>query len=148
MTLRRVAKVAVLGANGAMGSGCGEIFAADGIETAFLARDHEKAREGLERAQSMAKSDKIADFVQLGTYDRELDVAVAEADLVFEALAEDLPLKQEFFERVDRLRRPDSIVATARRAAVSELMTPPLDSMMCSGASMPRSISARRSRAR
>jgi 3-hydroxyacyl-CoA dehydrogenase len=112
MTLRRVAKVAVLGANGAMGSGCGEIFAADGIETAFLARDHEKAREGLERAQSMAKSDKIADFVQLGTYDRELDVAVAEADLVFEALAEDLPLKQEFFERVDRLRRPDSIVAT------------------------------------
>ncbi len=112
MTVRRVSKVAVLGANGAMGSGSGEIFAADGIETVFLARDHEKAREGLERAQSMAKSEKIADFIRLGTYGRELDAAVAEADLIFEALAEDLALKQQFFERVDRLRRPDSIVAT------------------------------------
>jgi len=112
MTSRRVRKVAVLGANGAMGSGSGEIFAADGIETVFLARDHEKAREGLERAQSMAKSEKLADFIKLGTYGKELETAVAEADLIFEALAEDLPLKQEFFERVDRHRRPGSIVAT------------------------------------
>ena len=112
MTSRRVGKVAVLGANGAMGSGSGEIFAADGIQTVFLARDHEKAREGLERAQSMAKSEKVGDFIRLGTYGRELDEAVAEADLIFEALAEDLPLKQEFFERVDKHRKPDSIVAT------------------------------------
>jgi 3-hydroxyacyl-CoA dehydrogenase len=111
-TTRQVRKVAVLGANGAMGSGGGEIFAADGIETVFLARDHEKAREGLDRAQGMAKSEKVADFIRLGTYERDLDSAVAEADLVFEALAEDLPLKQQFFERVDRHRRPDSIVAT------------------------------------
>ena len=46
-TAPQVRKVAVLGANGAMGSGGGELFAADGIETTFLARDHEKAREGL-----------------------------------------------------------------------------------------------------
>ena len=111
-TTRQVRKVAVIGANGAMGSGSGELFAADDIETIFLARDHEKAREGLERAQAMAKSEKIADFVRLGTYERDLTAAVAEADLVFEALAEDLPLKQEFFEQVDRHRRPDSIVAT------------------------------------
>ena len=71
-TTRQVRKVAVLGANGAMGSGGGELFAADGIETIFLARDHEKAREGLERAQSMAKSEKLADFVRLGTYDHDL----------------------------------------------------------------------------
>src|ERR1041385_500220 len=112
MTSRRVAKVAVLGANGAMGSGSGEIFAADGIETVFLARDHEKAREGLERAQSMAKSEKLGDFIKLGTYGKELETAVAEADLIFEELAEELPVKQEFVERVDRHRRPGSIVAT------------------------------------
>ena len=111
-TTRQVRKVAVIGANGAMGSGSGELFAADGIETIFLARDHEKAREGLERAQSMAKSEKLADFIRLGTYERDLTGAVADADLVFEALAEDLPLKQQFFEKVDRHRRPDSIVAT------------------------------------
>ena len=111
-TTRQVRKVAVLGANGAMGSGGGELFAADGIETIFLARDHEKAREGLERAQSMAKSEKLADFVRLGTYDHDLPDAVAQADLIFEALAEDLALKEEFFKEVDKHRRPDSIVAT------------------------------------
>jgi 3-hydroxyacyl-CoA dehydrogenase len=111
-TTQKVRKVAVLGANGAMGSGSGELFAADGIETTFLARDHEKAREGLERAQSMAKSERLSDFVRLGTYDHDLEGAVADADLIFEALAEELPLKQQFFERVDRHRRPDSIVAT------------------------------------
>jgi 3-hydroxyacyl-CoA dehydrogenase len=111
-TTRQVRKVAVLGANGAMGSGGGELFAADGIETVFLARDHEKAREGLERAQTIAKSEKLADFIRLGTYEHDLPKAVAEADLIFEALAEDLALKQEFFAAVDRHRRPDSIVAT------------------------------------
>jgi 3-hydroxyacyl-CoA dehydrogenase len=111
-TAPQVRKVAVLGANGAMGSGGGELFAADGIETTFLARDHEKAREGLERAQSMAKSERVGDLVRLGTYDHDLAEAVAGADLIFEALAEELPLKQQFFERVDRCRRPDSIVAT------------------------------------
>jgi 3-hydroxyacyl-CoA dehydrogenase len=111
-TTRQVRKVAVLGANGAMGSGGGELFAADGIETIFLARDHEKAREGLERAQSMAKSEKLADFIRLGTYDHDLPDAVAQADLIFEALAEDLALKEEFFKKVDKHRRPDSIVAT------------------------------------
>src|SRR5436309_6345585 len=99
-TTRQVRKVAVLGANGAMGSGGGELFAADGIETIFLARDHEKAREGLERAQSMAKSEKLADFIHLGTYDHDLPDAVAQADLIFEALAEDLALKEEFFKEV------------------------------------------------
>lgn len=111
-TVRQIRKVAVLGANGAMGSGSGELFAAEGIPTVFLARDHEKAREGLERAQSMAKSEKLAKFIRLGTYEHDLPAAVAEADLIFEALAEDLPLKQQFFERVDRHRKPDSIVAT------------------------------------
>jgi 3-hydroxyacyl-CoA dehydrogenase len=111
-TTQQVRKVAVLGANGAMGSGGGELFAADGIETTFLARDHEKAREGLERAQSMAKSERLGDFVRLGTYDHDLSAAVAEADLIFEALAEELPLKQQFFEKVDRYRRPGSVVAT------------------------------------
>jgi hypothetical protein len=31
------------------------------------ARDHEKAGEGLERAQTVAKSEKLADFIRLGT---------------------------------------------------------------------------------
>ena len=63
-TTRQVRRVAVLGANGAMGSGGGEVFAADGVETVFLARDHEKAQRGARAAQNMAKSEKLADFIR------------------------------------------------------------------------------------
>jgi 3-hydroxyacyl-CoA dehydrogenase len=111
-TRRQIGKVVLLGANGAMGSASGEVFAAAGVPTVFLARDHEKAREGLEHAQNIAKSEKLGDFIRLGTYAHDLDTSVAEADLVFEALAEDLALKRQFFEQVDRHRKPDAIVAT------------------------------------
>ncbi|MEA2625173.1 MAG: hypothetical protein QOD06_1218 [Candidatus Binatota bacterium] len=109
---RQIRKVVVIGANGAMGSGAGEVFAAAGIDTVFLARDHEKAREGRDRAIALAKSERIADHITLGSYDGDLGRTVPEADVVFEALAEDLPLKQKFFAEVDRLRRPNAIVAT------------------------------------
>lgn len=111
-TTTEVRKVAVLGANGVMGSGSGELFAAHGIPTFLLARDHEKAREGLDRAVALAKSEKLADVIRLGTYDRDLPGAVGEADLILESLAEDLTLKRRFFATVDRHRRPGSIVAT------------------------------------
>lgn len=104
--------VVVLGANGAMGAGSGEVFAAGGCDVVFLARSVEKAREGLVAAQNMAKSQRLADRIAVGTYSQDLEEAVAKADLIFEALAEDIELKKTFFARVDKCRRPDSIVAT------------------------------------
>ena len=105
-------KVVVLGANGTMGAGGGEVFAAGGCDVVFLARTHEKAHEGLVAAQNMAKSQRIADRISVGTYNDDLEDAVAKADLIFESLAEDLSLKQSFFAKVDHCRRPESIVAT------------------------------------
>src|SRR5574341_2375172 len=104
--------VVVLGANGTMGAGSGEVFAAGGCDVVFLARSVEKAHEGLVTAQNMAKSQRIADRISVGTYDQDLEEAVAKADLIFEALAEDIELKKQFFARVDKCRRPESIVAT------------------------------------
>ncbi len=104
--------VVVLGANGTMGAGSGETFAAGGCDVVFLARSAEKAHEGLVAAQNMAKSQRIADRISVGTYSQDLEAAVAKADLIFEALAEDIDLKKTFFARVDACRRPDSIVAT------------------------------------
>jgi 3-hydroxyacyl-CoA dehydrogenase len=109
---RDIQRVVVLGANGAMGSGSGAVFAAAGIPTVFLARTKEKAEAGRARAESMVKSTAISRFITTGTYDADLDRAVAEADLVFEAVAEDLDTKCTFFARVDRVRKPDAIVAT------------------------------------
>jgi 3-hydroxyacyl-CoA dehydrogenase len=49
--------------------------------------------------------------VVTGSYD-DLDRAVASADLVFEAVTEELSLKRQFFDRIDRARRADSIIST------------------------------------
>jgi 3-hydroxyacyl-CoA dehydrogenase len=109
---RDIRKVVVLGANGAMGAGSGEVFAAAGIETVFLARTRDKAAEGRTRAEKMAKSTAIGRFIRVGSYDEDLARELPEADLIFEAVSEDLALKKVYFAQIDKLRRADSIVAT------------------------------------
>jgi 3-hydroxyacyl-CoA dehydrogenase len=109
---REIRKVVVLGANGAMGAGSGEVFAAAGIETVFLARTRDKAGEGRTRAEDLAKSEALRRYISVGTYDDDLQRVVPEADLIFEAVSEDLALKRVYFERIDKLRKPGSIVAT------------------------------------
>jgi 3-hydroxyacyl-CoA dehydrogenase len=109
---KQIRNVVVLGANGAMGSGSGAVFAAAGIPTVFLARTKDKAEAGRARAESMVKSTAISRFITTGSYDDDLERAVAAADLVFEAVAEDLETKRTFFAKVDRARKPDAIVAT------------------------------------
>jgi len=110
--MRDIKKVVVLGANGTMGAGSAEVFAAGGCDVVLLARTKDKAQEGLESAQNMAKSARIGDRMSVGTYDDDLERTVAEADLIFEALAEDLEIKKSYFSRVTKARQPDSIVAT------------------------------------
>jgi 3-hydroxyacyl-CoA dehydrogenase len=120
-----IQRVVILGANGTMGAGSAEVFAAGGCDVVLLARSTEKAREGLVGAQNMAKSLRIADRMSVGTYDGDFDEAIGKADLVFEALAEDLEIKKAFFERVDRHRRSDSIVATVSSGlSITEMAKP------------------------
>jgi len=105
-------KVVVLGANGAMGAGSGEVFAAAGIPVVFLARTRDKAAAGRRRAESMAKAEALSRLIEIGTYDDDLERECADADLIFEAVSENIDLKRTFFERVDRVRKAGSIVAT------------------------------------
>jgi 3-hydroxyacyl-CoA dehydrogenase len=120
-----IERVVILGANGTMGAGSAEVFAAGGCDVVLLARSTEKAREGLVGAQNMAKSLRIADKMSVGTYDGDLDEAVGKADLIFEALAEDIEIKKAFFARVDRVRRPESIVATVSSGlSITEMAKP------------------------
>ena len=100
--MRSIRKVVVLGANGAMGAGSGAVFAAAGLPTAFLARTLEKAEAGRARADALTKG-KAARSISCGTYETDLARALADADLVFEAVAEDPGTKREVFERIDRL---------------------------------------------
>jgi 3-hydroxyacyl-CoA dehydrogenase len=105
-------KVVIIGANGTMGAGAGCVFAGAGYSVAMLARSAGKAAEGLTDAQNDARAEAIAERISLGSYDADLGRTVGEAAIVFESLAEDLPLKKQFFELVDKSRRPESIIAT------------------------------------
>lgn len=107
----QIRRVVVLGANGTMGSGSGALFAARGFEVAMLARTAEKAHQGLERARSSVRSSVIENNIRCGSYE-DLEKEVAQADLVLEAVSENMDVKTPFFDRVDRSRRKGSVVAT------------------------------------
>src|SRR6202795_678027 len=95
-----------------MGAGAACVFAGAGCRVTMLARGRDKAASGLTEVKNDARAEAIGERIALGSYDADLGKTVAEAGLIFEALAEDLPLKKQFFEQVDKSRRPDSIVAT------------------------------------
>ncbi|MGB0059673.1 3-hydroxyacyl-CoA dehydrogenase family protein [Candidatus Binatus sp.] len=105
-------KVVIIGANGTMGAGAGCVFAGAGYHVTMLARSADKAKEGLTDAQNDARAEAIGERISLGAYDADLGRSVGEAAIVFESLAEDLPLKKQFFELIDKSRRPESIIAT------------------------------------
>jgi 3-hydroxyacyl-CoA dehydrogenase len=109
---RTIEHVVVLGANGTMGFGSAALFTQAVPRVTFLARTKVKAEEGLGAAIKQVRSPTVALRAKTGDYASDLAGAVAGADLIFEALTEDLALKQEMFARVDAARRPDSIVAT------------------------------------
>ena len=104
--------VVIIGANGTMGSGAGCVLAGAGYHVTMLARSRDKAAEGLADAQNDARAEAIAERIALGAYDTDLNRAVGEAAIIFESLAEELPLKKQFFELIDKYRRPESVVAS------------------------------------
>ena len=109
---RKLERVVVLGANGTMGYGSAALFTTAVPEVILLARTKAKADEGLAAAIKQVRSPTVANRASTGDYEHDLARAVAGADLIFEALTEDLALKKEIFDKVEAARRPDSIVAT------------------------------------
>jgi len=108
---RGIERVVVLGANGTMGYGSAALFTQAVPQVTFLARTRKKAEEGLAAAIAQVRSPTVASRASVGDYG-DLESAVAEADLVFEALSEDAEIKREMFDRVEGARRDDSLVAS------------------------------------
>ena len=108
---RPLEHVVVLGANGTMGYGAAALFSQAVPRVTLLARSREKAQEGLRAAIAQVRSETVANRADVGSYE-EIDAKLASADLVFEALTEDFALKQQMFDRVEKARRADAIVAT------------------------------------
>ncbi len=109
---REINHVVVLGANGTMGYGSAALFTQAVPRVTFLARTKDKAQEGLDAAIKQVRSPTVASRSDVGDYETDLERVVGEADLIFEALTEDFAIKKAMFDRVEKARRDDSIIAT------------------------------------
>lgn len=111
--------VGVVG-TGTMAAGIVEVFAKAGFDVVFVGRSQEKldgvvagVTRSLDRAVSKGKLGEEARAEVLGRLtgatERE---ALAEVDLVVEAIAEDLDVKSALFADLDRICKPGVILAT------------------------------------
>jgi len=116
---KEIRKAAVIGA-GTMGGGIAMNFANAGIPVTVI----EVAKEALDRGlgvvrknyeNTAAKGRLTAQDVQtrMGLITGTTDfAAVADADLIIEAVFEEMPIKKEVFARLDALAKPDAVLAT------------------------------------
>ena len=120
MPSNEIRTAAVLG-TGMMGPGVAVSLALGGVETTIVSRSEEGQERGL-----AAAGEQLATIAEHGLCTAEeaaaargrlsgstdLDAAVAGADFVSESAPENLALKQELFERLDRVAKPEAILTT------------------------------------
>ncbi len=116
---REITKVGVVG-TGTMASGIAQVFAQAGYDVVFVGRGDDKVAgviagitKGLDKLIERGKSDEATKVAVLGRLTgattRE---ALADVDIVVEAIAEDLDLKLELFRDFDRIIKQGAILAT------------------------------------
>ena len=114
-----VKTVGVVG-TGLMASGIAEVAAKAGNEVTLRGRSEasiKKAKgaiqKSLDKAVSRGKMEQSAADEILGRVTTTLEFSdLAECDLVIEAVAEDLGVKEDVFRELDRALKPDAVLAT------------------------------------
>jgi 3-hydroxybutyryl-CoA dehydrogenase len=113
-------QAAVIG-TGMMGPGIALTLALGGVRATILSRTAEGAVRGLEAARTQGgvleangirTADEIAAALALIEASADFDGVIAAADLVVESAPEDMTFKQDLFARMDRLTRPDAVLAS------------------------------------
>src|SRR5581483_7907228 len=112
--MRTIHRVAVLGA-GTMGSRIAAHFANAGIPSVLLDISTEFARKGAENAAKQRPGgffiDSAASMIATGNFDQDLP-KIADCDWIIEAVTENLDIKRSLFGKVEKLRKPGSIIST------------------------------------
>lgn len=112
-------KVAVVG-NGTMGNGIAQTFAVAGHDViikgrsdASLAKAHasiEKSLAKMVEKGKMEAADRDASLARIR--DTKVYEDLADVDLVVEVVAEDMAVKKEIFKTLDKICKPEAILAT------------------------------------
>jgi 3-hydroxybutyryl-CoA dehydrogenase len=116
---RELKTVGVVGL-GTMGAGIAEVFARNGLSVVGVERDDEAVERGRGHIQHSTdravKRGKLSEADQQALFDRVTFAtsleALADCDLVVEAVVEHLDLKREIFSALDKVVREDAILAT------------------------------------
>ncbi|WP_439383193.1 3-hydroxyacyl-CoA dehydrogenase family protein [Amycolatopsis lexingtonensis] len=116
---RPVSRVGVVG-TGTMATGIAEVFAKRGLDVVLRARSLEKAQASVARVKKsldkavvrgkMSEEDAAAALARI-TPVTDFE-ALADVDLVVEAVAEELSVKQAVFSALDEVVRPGAVLAT------------------------------------
>ena len=120
--------LAVIG-NGIIGHGIAEVFASAGTDVILVGRSTASLGEAVNRVRQSRE-----EFAREGLFEEKNIAAVlarirpttnlddaAAAEMVIEAVPEDMPLKLSIFERLDGIARPDAVLASSSGHPASEL---------------------------
>jgi 3-hydroxyacyl-CoA dehydrogenase len=119
ITLRPITKAAIIGA-GTMGGGIAMSFANAGVPVTVIEASRENLDNGLQRIEgnydATRKRGRLSDdgmAARMGRITPSTDMAdIADADIVIEAVFEEMDVKRSVFAEIDRLARDDAILAT------------------------------------
>lgn len=114
-----VSRLAVIGA-GQMGSGIAQVAATAGLSVTLLDVSEDLARKGLaavekglSRAIEKGKLDPVEKDAVLARIRIGADLSLAsDADMVIEAVVENVDVKKDVFRKLDALLAPDAIIAS------------------------------------
>lgn len=127
--VRKISQAAVLG-SGVMGGGIAALLASAGIKTLLLdivpfdlkpeEQTNKQARNRIAKAgldaviaaqPALLMSPKDVQRIEIGNFDDDLG-RLSECDWIVEVVVENLKIKQELMKKVEKVRKPGSIVST------------------------------------
>lgn len=116
---QEIRTVGVIGC-GTMGGGIAQVVATHGYDVRFVEQDDASVEAGAARIE--ATLDRLVGRGKMTVEERDEVLGritgstdfttLGDADLIIEAVPEELELKQEAFRQADRVARPDAIIAT------------------------------------